>query len=159
LLTGQWISHVGTVYERDGNLEIAESTTLNTEPCSVTKKCIKGVQSHPLVERIASYQGRVWISRLSQWHAVDSSALTQRVLEQIGKPYDEIGCLVCGTGILKYLWNFTPHAEFCSELRLLLVGWPERNWCGRISPAELARAEQMFSPLVAWETNGIPISH
>jgi len=156
----QWISHVGTVIEHDGELLLVESTTLNDAPCCITGKRIKGVQAHPLEDRIRSYNGKVWVSALNRWQTLsvaESKKLTEMALSRIGTPYDDLGCLICGgLGIIRRLWRFTPGAAFCSELRHWFltqldkqVTIPERS--GRVSPAPLARAEdesELFEPLV-----------
>lgn len=155
-----WASHVGVVFALDQELLLCESTTLDDEPCCIKGKRIKGVQAHPLAERIKHYDGRVWICT-PRWSLAEvleerSDYLTSLVLEKLGTKYDAVGALVTGIDPWKSTYHFSPHRFFCSELVAWLldrVGAPPVSKIlrpGLVTPAEIAREapERGFSSLL-----------
>ena len=54
------ISHVGIILIENGEPVICESTTLSDLPDMDSGEFIKGVQKHPLKERIEKYDGKIW---------------------------------------------------------------------------------------------------
>jgi hypothetical protein len=148
LFTLQWVfgkvpSHVATVFRRGRDLLLVESTTLNSQPCCVRGLCVKGVQAHPIIDRIRSYRGRVAVVRWNEYQRLDtnqSKKLTQMVLARLGESYDAIGAAVCGAALVSRWWQFDKRKTFCSELGAWFdkqlgkeILSPGRS--GRISPA------------------------
>jgi len=147
LLAGQWISHVGICFEHKGQVLMAESTTLATEPCAIRGHTVCGVQAHNPVARVRGYRGRVWHARLATRPGLtrrQCRLLTRYVLADLGTPYDGIGALVAGTSIVRRMSWYTEHVDrsFCSEWCTALLEWigvwPAVN-ASTVSPAAMAR--------------------
>lgn len=115
------LSHVGIMGEaEDGRLLLFESTTLNSEPCEITGKCIKGSQAHSLDPRIQLYDGRIWHYPLSRpLYAHERKRLSKFLTSTIGLPYDKIGAFRSGgfgfSWFESKLHEQDLHSLFCSE--------------------------------------------
>jgi hypothetical protein len=114
------LSHVGIMGEHDGRLLLFESTTLNSEPCCITGKCIEGSQAHPLDETVARYPGKVWhypIYRALFPH--ERERLNDFLLDTLGEPYDQIGAFRAGGFGFSWLESRLRESDlaslFCSE--------------------------------------------
>lgn len=148
---------------------LIESTTLNSTPCVLTGKTIKGVQAHDPNQRINDYDGRVWLYRLwPQWKltVAESNALSTYLLRMIGVPYGELDAAEAGGNILKWLlpkhttWDIT----FCSKLwcgALERINRNEIKNCAKVHPGGLLRGlvdvgvyylHQQIKPLQQWRT-------
>ena len=100
-----------------------ESTTIADMPCEITGQCIQGVQAHRPIQRIQSYQGRVWLYRLTPAWQRDLSEqrqtrLTGHLLARIGQQYDGRGAILSGTRVIKHFWAWRRvdrSSLFCSE--------------------------------------------
>ena len=117
---GEWISHVGILFQGDDELLLGESTTLNDEPCVITGQHVKGVQAHHLVSRIAQYDGKVWLARLSddwrdEFSFADDHKLTDFCLRYMGRPYDADHVILAGGCVLKHFLPASTKQVFCSE--------------------------------------------
>ena len=93
---------------RDG-LKVVESTSLSERPCLLLGRRFAGVQVHDLGESILQYDGRVWaMTPRVPFSASESERLTQRALQLVGIPYDELGALLAATTLLK---RILPYAQ------------------------------------------------
>lgn len=146
---GEFISHVGMLFNRDRELLLGESTTLADEPCVITGKHVKGVQAHHAVPRIARYDGKVWLARMdADWRenrftfAADH-ALSNFCLKSMGEPYDNDDVALAGGCILRWFLPENTKKVFCSEWNakaLKLLGLlPVNIPAGAYNPAGLAR--------------------
>jgi len=127
-----------------------ESTTLNDQPCVIRGRQLPGVQAQEPAERIAAYDGRVWLYRLtppwrSDFTAERSTRLTGHLLARIGQQYDGRGAVLSGTRVIKHLWAWRRvdrSSLFCSEyLAAVLqhVGLFPISNASKITPAALIR--------------------
>lgn len=129
-----------------------ESTTLSHEPCDVTGKCIEGTQAHGPLQRIAVYDGRVWLMRAKperKLNATQASRLAFSLLSGLGRPYEEDRRLVlAGLRLTRNLWK--PCAAdrsklFCVEFvtsALQYANWGEdfpQFEPGLLSPAAMVK--------------------
>lgn len=147
----QWISHVGFTIEYQRQVVLIESTTLDITPCCIRNLKTRGVQAHPLEQRIKEYSGHVWIAApvltglKEQYIRSRSARLTDLALAKLGIPYDTLGALMTGTNWAKHWYHYNLAHFFCSEL----TGWTleqvamspvkRSEVAGLIMPAELAR--------------------
>lgn len=152
LLSGQWFSHAGIVYQpqQRGSLWLAESTSINGG--------FAGVQVSPLDSALAGYNGHVWYCPLNQYNRLYlrlSRQLTHCIMDKVGQGYDTLGAAICGT-VARRWFSFNPHTAFCSELCVWLLRQIDveisdpRYSPGFYSPAALARASQrcsLFDPI------------
>jgi hypothetical protein len=115
------ISHVGIMADYKGTLLLFESTTINTSPCVIQKRPIRGAQAQYLKTRLESYEGRIWHYPLAAKLGVrDSQKLTDFLLPMLGTPYSEIEAVRAG-GLAWSWFENRIHgpsgyaAQFCSE--------------------------------------------
>lgn len=121
LFRGEWFSHCGIVAPYAGNAKLFESTTLAEMPCDIQKRRVSGVQAHDPAERIAKYDGKVWLLRLVEHNklrerkALRLSWFLQRAIET---PYDYEQALLAGTNWIKRSsWTRPDKSSlFCDEL-------------------------------------------
>lgn len=152
------ISHVGIMAEYKGTLLLFESTTLNTSPCVIQKRPIRGAQAQYLKTRLESYEGRIWHYPLAKKLGVkDSQKLTDFLLPMLGTPYSEIEAVRSGGLAWSWLENriHGPSgyaARFCSEWVTSahdeLGLFPTKN-PGMWSPNHLIRRERHLGILAA----------
>ena len=127
-----------------------ESTTLSEEPCQITGQRIQGVQAHPPVERIARYDGRVRLYRLTpawrhEFTVEKATRLTGHLLARIGQHYDGRGAILAGTRVVKHFWAWRlvdRSSLFCSEyLAAVLqhVGLFPISNASKVTPASLVK--------------------
>lgn len=127
-----------------------ESTTLADAPCAITGRAIKGVQAHDPAARVAAYQGRVWLYRLTDPWQRDfddrrSARLTGHLLASIGQQYDGRGAILSGTRMVKHFWAWRRvdrSSLFCSEYlaRVLQhVGLFPISNASKVTPGSLIR--------------------
>ncbi len=144
------INHVGVVAAYDGHLMLFESTTLDDEPCAIQHRKVHGVQAHPVEERLASYDGRVYLypllSALDEQQSVD---LTAFLVSHLGVPYDDIGAIRTGGLGFSFVESLLRPANlsaiFCSELVAAAhayVGLFKTYNVSRWNPNRLVRVEQ-----------------
>lgn len=98
-----------------------ESTTLCDLPDMLTGNCVKGVQVHPIMDRVRSYPGTVFhLPLMPSWNLNHDEwrTLTRFLNHHKGGMYDYSGAGLSGTRALKFLRNRypDPHSMFCSEL-------------------------------------------
>lgn len=124
VMTGAWprwgLSHVGMLAERDNDLLLFESTTFNHNPCVIQKKMFSGTQAQHPLDKIQTYNGRVWIYQprinLREW---EKRNLSHYLMNTIGIKYDMIGALRSGGHLFNWMESKL-HGEnlariFCSE--------------------------------------------
>lgn len=99
---------------------IVESTTMANSPCLLQRKCVSGVQVHELAQRVAEYDGRVWLWNLSpDWrlNVEQTKLLSELALRRVGTQYDYEGALWAGS---LFKWFFSRpidlHQVYCNEL-------------------------------------------
>lgn len=114
------ISHVGIMGEHNGRLLLFESTTLNSDPCEITRQPIAGSQAHYLDTRLRGYDGAIWHYPLYRsLYDHERKRLNEFLVSTIGLPYDTIGAFRSGgrtfSWIESMLFEQDLHALFCSE--------------------------------------------
>lgn len=120
LLRGNWFSHCGFIAAHGHRNLLFESTTLCDLPCCLTHRRIRGVQAHDPRDRIAAYDGHVWLLRLvdRDIHLTPDRGqrLTSFAIKRLGTPYDYEGAPVSATVLLKTLDSFHQDLDklFCS---------------------------------------------
>ena len=90
------LSHVAIVapdhQTRPKSLVLYESTSLADRPCCIQKKVVRGVQAHPIVERLTEYRGRVYhYPLLRMLKRSEVAELTLRAYGALGTLYDYLG--------------------------------------------------------------------
>jgi hypothetical protein len=142
----KWISHAMTFVDQP---LLYESTTLNTIPCRITGKPIDGVQAQDPEQRVATYDGEVYLLRLTAERQLNDRQqwlLTNFLLYQIGLPYDRRGALLSATSCLKRLLWKSPYRHgswFCDALTAQALQTVDRLPPGNATfytPASLIRA-------------------
>jgi len=111
------ISHVGIVVVEDGEPMIYESTTMTNLPDIETGKFRKGVQKHPLKERIANYDGKVYHAPITVALPNEKEALEW--LNQVhakNTKYDWKQAVLSGFLIKHFVTKENFDMLFCSEL-------------------------------------------
>lgn len=137
----------------DGTV-LVESTTLCDEPCLVTGKPIAGVQVHRPEDRVARFDGRVYILRPSDkrpFSRREAHALAYGASRWIGEPYDLVGALFSA---LPHPLPTDDSRGFCSFLvayLLMNVGRIERDNARGITPAALVRRLVRTGVYERWE--------
>ncbi|MGE4136427.1 MAG: hypothetical protein AB7E98_12015 [Pirellulales bacterium] len=118
----QWVSHVGICAQVNRyGLLLFESTTLVELPCVIQGRLVRGVSAHCPIERVDSYQGKVWRLRLDphvRFDAKRSGGLTRSLMSNLGKPYDARQAIMSGVPWVKRSSWTRPdrRAMFCDEL-------------------------------------------
>ncbi len=121
------VSHVAIVGEWEDIPILFESTTLNDLPCYITGNFVKGVQAHPIAQRIEKYDGYVWHYPLyRELYHHEATRLRRFLHDSLGTPYDSIGAVRSG-GVVTNLFEGLLRAEdlssvFCSELMASAFG-------------------------------------
>lgn len=117
LAFGQLISHCGIIAQHRGKLKHFESTTLNDLACDEARRTIRGVQVNDPHQRILTYGGRVYLSRMRKpLTAEQSEALSASLRAFLGTPYDMPGALRAGTRWIKRFFDADASLLFCDEL-------------------------------------------
>ena len=121
------VSHVAIVGEWEGIPILFESTTQTERPCYITGSSIKGVQAHPIAQRIEEYNGHVWHYPLyRELYNHEATRLRRFLHDALGTPYDLRGAIRSG-GIVTNFLEALLRAEdlssvFCSELMASAFG-------------------------------------
>lgn len=116
---GQLFSHVGIASELRGEMKLFESTTLNDLACDVAHRMVKGVQCHDIDERVASYNGRVYLLRLQPRERLTpfaSKRLSGFLADCLGRPYDVRQAVLAGTHYTKHWFDPDATKLFCDEM-------------------------------------------
>ncbi len=114
------VSHVAIVGEWEGIPILFESTTQIERPCYITGAYVKGVQAHPIAQRIEEYNGLVWHYPLYRDLYNHEATRLRRYLHQgLGIPYDLVGAVRSGGAGLSWLESMFRDEDlssvFCSE--------------------------------------------
>ena len=141
------LSHVAIVETPE---LLIESTTLDSEPCAIQHRCVRGVQAHEISRRVADYDGKVFHYPLSYpLNHYQKTMLLTYLNSLLGTSYDEIGALrAAGAGFSWVESRLHPanlHSIFCSELCAAAhreVGVFRTGNAARWSPNFLVRTER-----------------
>ncbi len=144
------LSHVAIVGEYRGREVLFESTTLCDLPCMIRGKLCDGVQAHPIRQRIADYNGKVWHYPLHRTLYVHERArLARFLLSHLGAPYDLAGAERAGLVVWSAVWSWLRPTHlssfFCSELCAAAhatAGLFPTGHAARWSPNKFCRAER-----------------
>jgi len=115
------LSHVGIMGEHNDNLLLFESTTLTDLPCQIAGRPVAGVQAQHLAARIEHYPGKIWHYPLfRELYLNERYRLSEFLISNIGRPYDEIGAFRSGAVGFSYIESLFHEQNlqsiFCSEL-------------------------------------------
>jgi hypothetical protein len=119
------ISHVAIVADHPdaGHPILWESTALLAMPCILAKRCVQGVQAHPIAARLRAEcrLTKVWRYPLAEpLDARERRLLSCYLQGMIGRPYDYFGALRSRETFLGWIeqriCREDLHSLFCSEL-------------------------------------------
>jgi len=156
------ISHVGILADYGINeirsTLLFESTTLNSTPCVIQGRPIRGAQAQYLNTRLLHYEGKIWHYPLSVGLTKEQSQrLTDYLVGMLGTPYGEIEAVRSGGIAWSWLENrlhgpANYAAIFCSEWVAAAhnkIGLFPTDNPGKWNPNRLIRAERKLCLLDA----------
>lgn len=124
-LPGAEYSHVGLVYRHEGSLCVFESTSLGVLPDAITGAPIDGVQIVPLRQRIASYEGEVFLRPvIGNRDEYFFSLMSLFVETHHGKPYEQSNWQLASAELDLLPWHANKEDDsslFCSETAVMLL--------------------------------------
>lgn len=151
------LSHIGIVGENDGQLLIYESCYGDPSPCVIRGERFSGTQAHTLADRLETYDGKIWLYRLtSALYDHERVRLARFLSDSLGVPYDMLGAFRAGGVGLSTVESLLRPADltslFCSEwccAALTHIGRFRTDHVSRWSPNRLIRSARRQG-IVSW---------
>ncbi len=158
LFTCSRYSHVGICAEMDDRVLLVESTTLDSEPCEITGKHVRGVQAHTPATRIAGYNGRIWLLRLTTPVAPwESDLLSAWLRPRLGVSYDDRAAILSATRALKYMTRQDFDRLFCAELTAAPIAMLRGLGCHELYAPSLFTPSHLLHELLEQEIYQHPV--